>query len=116
MDSHVRGLRSPPLFLGQWVRGDQAGATASVGYFRDVFNPALRDRYAAAGASFVDLTAAFGAYGPLTVTMSDPHYGKVPAPVARICELTYYCSDRDGHPTFAGYTAIADQVRAAAGL
>ena len=75
-----------------------------------MFNPALRDRYAAAGATFVDVTAATGGYGPLSETVADPEFGAVPAPVARVCALTFACTRADPHPTDAGYAAIADQV------
>jgi hypothetical protein len=47
------------------------------------------------------------AYGPLDqVTTLDP-YGVLPVPVARVCELTYYCEFRDTHARTNGHTLIA---------
>ena len=37
-------------------------------------------------------------------------YGDVPEPVARVCELTFYCSRKDVHPTPAGHALIADEI------
>ena len=109
-DVRVIGLTYPDVYLGEWVRGRHDVAVASVGFFANVLNPALRDRYAAAGATFVDVTAATGGYGPLGETVVDPGYGTVPVPVARVCALTFACTRGDPHPTDAGYAAIADQV------
>jgi lysophospholipase L1-like esterase len=114
-DVRVVGLTYPDVYLGAWVRGDHKEATDSVGLFRNVLNPALRDRYTAAGATFVDVTAATGGYDPLTSTVDDPTYGTVPRPVARVCALTFSCSRADPHPTTEGHAAIATEVLAAAG-
>ncbi|WP_154697703.1 hypothetical protein [Lentzea guizhouensis] len=45
----------------------------------------------------------------------DPEYGPVPAPVARVCALTYFCTDTGVHPAPAGHEAIAEAVLAAVG-
>ena len=42
--------------------------------------------------------------------MVRPPYGTVPEPVARVCELTFYCSRKDVHPTPAGHALIADGI------
>ena len=42
--------------------------------------------------------------------MVQPPYGTVPEPVARVCELTFYCSRKDVHPTPAGHALIADGI------
>lgn len=115
----VVGLTYPDVYLGAWVSSADGRrvAAASVGFFRNVFNPALQDRYTAAGATFVDVTAATGAYGLLTDSVLDGTYGTVPVPVARVCALTFYCSHGgDPHPTTDGYTMIANQVLTAAAL
>ena len=31
-------------------------------------------------------------------------------PVARVCELTFYCSRKDVHPTPTGHALIADGI------
>jgi len=40
---------------------------------------------------------------------------RLPVPVARVCALTYFCTDTDVHLTPAGHEAIAEVVLAAAG-
>ena len=37
-------------------------------------------------------------------------YGEIPVPVAKVCELTYYCAERDIHPNADGYQVIAELV------
>ncbi|MEU3645221.1 hypothetical protein AB0E59_17695 [Lentzea sp. NPDC034063] len=75
-----------------------------------------RAEYGKVDAAFADATAATGAYEPLTETAQDPEYGPAPAPVARVCALTYFfCTDTDVHLTPAGHEAIAEAVLAAAG-
>jgi hypothetical protein len=74
---------------------------------RSIFNPALRSSYPAIDARFVDVTAAMGAYTPLTKTSSDPPYGTVPLSVGEICNLTCYFQLQDVHPKTAGYAVIA---------
>jgi phospholipase/lecithinase/hemolysin len=61
----------------------------------------------------VDVTAATGAYGPLTDLTQDPPYGAIPTPVAKVCTLTYFCTHTDVHPTRAGHQTIATAVQAA---
>jgi len=78
--------------------------------FRDFINPALKQEYEAHGAAFVDVTAATGAYGSLKQTTTLAPYGKVPLPVAKVCELTYFCQYHDIHPRTPGYTVIATLI------
>lgn len=118
-DVPIVGITYPDIFLGAYVYKDQASrefARASVALFRDRLNPALRAEYTAANAYFVDVTALTGAYGPFETTTELPPYGTLPAPVARVCTLTYYCKYRDLHPTNEGYAAIADQIMRAVKL
>jgi len=56
--------------------------------------------------SFVDVTAATGAYGPFDTTVLAP-YGTIPTPVGRVCRLTFFCTLLDIHMTTAGYGLIA---------
>jgi len=78
--------------------------------FSSLINPALKKQYEAVGGSFVDVTAATGAYGPLTTDTTLAPYGSIPVPVAKICELTYFCVYHDIHPRTQGYAIIADLV------
>ena len=111
----IVGTTYPDVILGEWVSGTANGqqlATLSVGAFQSLINPALAQAYQAVGGQFVDVTAATGAYGPLTDLTTLAPYGSIPVPVAKVCELTYYCSQHDIHPNQAGYKVIADLVLA----
>jgi lysophospholipase L1-like esterase len=109
----IIGSTYPDVALGAWVREDIFGVTApvlavsSISSFADVINPGLRKAYAAAGATFVDVTAATGAYGPFLST-TIPTYGSVPVPVAKVCALTFFCKDLNIHMQPAGYRIIAN--------
>jgi lysophospholipase L1-like esterase len=115
-DAPIVGLTYPDVFLGAWVSpafpDGQDLARLSVPLFRDFFNKTLKAEYAKIDAAFVDVTAATGGYDPLTETTQDPEYGPIPAPVAKVCALTYFCEYTDVHPTPAGHQAIADAVLA----
>jgi lysophospholipase L1-like esterase len=115
----IVGLTYPDVFLGAWVSSvlpnGQGLARLSVTLFQDLLNTALEAEYEAVGAKFVDVTAATGGYGPLTEVTQDPAYGPIPTPVAKVCELTYFCRANDVHPTPEGHEAIATAVLAAAG-
>lgn len=106
------GITYPDVILGQWV-GDGANpdlAKLSVVAFRSLINPALKKTYEAAGGRFVDVTKATGAYTPLERTTDYPPYGTIPAAVADVCRLSFYCSNRDIHATTEGYRIIAELV------
>lgn len=109
----IVGTTYPDVILGEDLSTDptqQNLASLSVEAFRSLINPALAAQYHAAGAAFVDVTAATGAYGPLTDTTTLPPYGTIPVPVAKVCELTYFCRYHDIHPRTGGYTVIAELV------
>ena len=109
----IVGTTYPDVLLGQWLDGTpeaQQLASLSVTAFKDLINPALAKAYADAGGTFVDVTAATGAYGPMTELTPLAPYGEIPVPVAKVCELTYYCAERDIHPNADGYQVIADLV------
>ena len=111
--TRIVGTTYPDFFLGNLLSTDttlRSLATVSVTAFRAVINPQLQQAYQAAGGSFVDVTAATGAYGSLTQTTNLPPYGTIPVPVARICSLTFYCEFQDIHPRTSGYGLIADLV------
>jgi lysophospholipase L1-like esterase len=116
-DAPIVGLTYPDVFLGAWVSADfpdgQNLARLSVPLFRNFFNTALEAEYEKIGATFVDITDTTGGYEPLTELTQDPTYGPIPTPVARVCELTYFCAQTDVHPTPAGHQAIAAAVLSA---
>jgi lysophospholipase L1-like esterase len=107
----IVGITYPDVILGQWIRpGGQELARLSVVAFQALINPALKRAYESVGGSFVDVTAATGAYGSLDATTTLAPYGTIPVPVARVCELTYYCSVGDIHATAPGYGLIAQLI------
>jgi lysophospholipase L1-like esterase len=109
----IVGITYPDVILGGWVTGNPAAqdlARLSVVAFRQFINPSLKKQYEAVGGRFVDVTAATGAYGSLDETTTLAPYGTIPVPVAKVCELTYYCSFQDIHANTKGYGLIADLV------
>ncbi|WP_199443752.1 GDSL-type esterase/lipase family protein [Umezawaea beigongshangensis] len=118
-DAPIVGLTYPDVFLGAWVSPEftdgQSLARLSVPLFQNFFNTALKSEYEKVGAEFVDVTATTGGYAPLTEVTADPTYGSVPAAVARVCALTYFCRYTDVHPTAEGHEVIASAVLAATG-
>uniref|UniRef100_A0A6J6A0L0 Unannotated protein n=1 Tax=freshwater metagenome TaxID=449393 RepID=A0A6J6A0L0_9ZZZZ len=100
--------------LGAWVKpgGDDGEKLArlSVPAFRSLVNPALKKAYASANSSFIDVTAATGAYGDLTVFENLAPYGLIPKPVAEMCRISYYCDKGDIHPRTRGYRMISKMV------
>ncbi|MGI5507226.1 SGNH/GDSL hydrolase family protein [Lentzea sp. CA-135723] len=115
-DVKIVGLTYPDVFLGAWVNPSFPNgknlATLSVTMFQD-FNTKIAAQYGKFGAKFADVTNATGGYGALTELTQDPKYGQVPASVAKVCALTYFCDRTDVHPTPAGHQAIAEAVTAA---
>lgn len=111
----IVGTTYPDVVLGLFLT-DEAGqnlAKLSVVAFKSLVNPALKSAYASGRARFVDVTAATGAYGSLDQTTTLPPYpGTMPVPVARACQLTYFCDRRDIHPRTIGYRLIARLVAA----
>lgn len=115
-DVKIVGLTYPDVFLGAWVNpvfpnGEDLART-SVPMYED-FNGEIAAEYAKFGAKFVDVTNTTGGYGALTELTEHPKYGQIPASVAEVCTLTYFCDKTDVHPTPAGHQAIADGVIAA---
>jgi lysophospholipase L1-like esterase len=109
----IVGTTYPDVILGQWVGAnpDQDLARLSVVAFKNLINPTLKQAYEGAGGRFVDVTAASGAYGSLEETTSRlAGYGTIPLPVAKVCELTYYCDYRDIHARTSGYRLIAELI------
>jgi len=111
--ARIVGITYPDVILGRWVGedADQDLAKLSVVAFKELINPALTEAYEAVGGRLVDVTAKSGAYGSLEELAPLPGSGElVPEPVARVCELTYYCEFRDIHARTSGYRLIAELV------
>ncbi|MGA2210808.1 MAG: GDSL-type esterase/lipase family protein [Acidimicrobiales bacterium] len=109
----IVGTTYPDVILGLDLSGQASQrslAKLSVVAFKDLINPALEHAYSAVHADFVDVTAATGAYGSLSRLTDLQPYGRIPVPVARVCELTYFCQYHDIHPRTAGYKIIAELV------
>jgi lysophospholipase L1-like esterase len=113
----IIGLTYPDVILGDYVYPAQPATAArmalaaqSVVAFKTLINPALAKAYAAAGGVFVDVTAATGAYTPLTTTVTVAPYGTIPQAVARVCTLTWFCAVGNIHATNAGYALIGKLV------
>ncbi|MCR3752634.1 Lysophospholipase L1 [Lentzea californiensis] len=115
-DVKIVGLTYPDVFLGAWVNPSFPNgknlARLSVTMFQD-FNTKIAAQYGRFGAKFADVTSSTGGYGALTELTQDPKYGQIPASVAKVCTLTYFCDRTDVHPTPAGHQAIAEAVTAA---
>ncbi|HEY2603711.1 MAG TPA: SGNH/GDSL hydrolase family protein [Thermoleophilaceae bacterium] len=111
----IVGTTYPDVVLGAWVRQDVFGtnaftlATSSVTSFDKYINPGLQKAYKSVGAKFVDVTKATGAYGRFDTTTLAP-YGTIPVPVAKVCQLTFFCTSLDIHMTTPGYGIIAKLV------
>lgn len=112
----IVGTTYPDVVLGAWVNpgGESAKSLAglSVIAFKELINPALKKAYASGKGSFVDVTAATGAYGDLTVFETLAPYGSIPKPVADVCRISYYCDKADIHLRTPGYKIIAKMVAA----
>ena len=111
------GLTYPDVILGAYVYPKQPAPAAalslakvSVVAFKLLINPALTKAYAAANGSLVDVTKATGAYVPLTRTVRYRPYGSIPAAVASVCSLTWFCAQGNIHATTKGYTLIGKLV------
>jgi lysophospholipase L1-like esterase len=109
----IIGSTYPDVELGLWVHPTVLGPNTlslvpgSISSFLDVINPGLKKAYDTVGAAFADVTKATGAYGPFVAT-TDPVFGQIPVPVARVCTLTYFCDGTYNiHMKTPGYHIIA---------
>ena len=109
----IIGSTYPDVELGLWVHPTALGANTlplvpgSISAFQDDINPGLKKAYDTVGAAFVDVTKATGAYGPFVAT-TDPTFGLIPVPVAKVCTLTYFCDGTFNiHMKTPGYHIIA---------
>ena len=108
----IIGLTYPDVILGDYVfpagSPNPALAQLSVTAFGDIVNPDMKAAYTnpSVGGTFVDVTAATGAYKKLTKLVTLAPYGSIPGPVAKVCELTYFCQYGNIHANDAGYALI----------
>ena len=109
----IIGSTYPDVELGLWVHPTALGPNTlalvpgSISAFLDNINPGLKKAYDTVGAAFVDVNKATGAYGPFVVTV-DPTFGQIPVPVAKVCNLTYFCDGTFNiHMKTPGYHIIA---------
>jgi lysophospholipase L1-like esterase len=113
----IIGLTYPDVILGSYVYPKHpASASAlslaklSVVAFKSLINPALAKAYGSANGTLVDVTKATGAYVPLTRTVHSRAYGTIPAAVASVCTLSWFCAQGNIHATTRGYTLIGTLV------
>ena len=113
----IYGLTYPDVLLGEYVYPKTPPSAAQVSLaqlsvvaFKTMINPALSDTYTAVGGTFLDVTSKTGAYVPLTTTVKDATYGTIPAAVASVCSLTWYCSKGDIHSKNSGYDLIGQMI------
>jgi hypothetical protein len=109
----IIGSTYPDVILGAYVWPQNPGSAAainlakvSVTAFKLLINPALSKAYASAGGSLVDVTQVSGAYGSLNRIINTTAYGKIPVPVAAVCDLTWFCAKGDIHARTVGYNLI----------
>ena len=119
--AQIIGTTYPDVILGSWVYPSQPPTQArmdlanlSVTAFKSIINPALTTAYETSKGELIDVTQATGAYGSMTETTDVATFGALPTPVARVCQLTWYCTKGDIHPDNAGYDLIGQLVVSAA--
>ena len=113
----IIGSTYPDVILGSYVYPKNPGPPAaitlakeSVVAFKSLINPALSKAYGSAKGSLVDVTAATGAYGPLTKTVKSKKWGTIPLPVEKVCHLTWFCAKGDIHSKNPGYNLIGKLI------
>jgi lysophospholipase L1-like esterase len=111
------GLTYPDVILGEYVFPSLPPTPArislaklSVVAFKALVNPTLAKAYRQSNAAFVDVTAATGAYIPLTTTRTVQPYGTIPVAVANVCALTWFCAQANIHAKSVGYAFIGKLI------
>ena len=111
------GLTYPDIVLGAYVYPSLPATPARISLanesvlgFKLLLNPALSRAYAFGHGVLVDVTAASGAYTPLSTTTVLAPYGSVPVAVAKVCTLTWSCRVGNIHATTQGYTFIGQLI------
>ncbi len=125
----IVGLTYPDVLLGLYVYptfeapANVSLANLSIAAFQDFINTALKTAYTSVpDGKFVDVTAATGAYTPLTTLAKMPKSTKVtdvpkgtkvPEAVVDVCKLTWYCQLGNIHANTKGYTEIGKLIKKA---
>ena len=116
----IVGLTYPDVILGDYVfpagSPNPTLAQLSVTAFKDIVNPDLDAAYtnSAVDGTFVDVTKATDGYKALKHLVTLAPYGLIPEPVAKVCELTYYCTLGNIHANTTGYDFIGKLAAKAA--
>ncbi|MEU3891537.1 SGNH/GDSL hydrolase family protein [Streptomyces sp. NPDC029041] len=100
-------------FLATWLLGDagQKAAKASAPLIKEG-NKGIAQVYAATGFKVADVAGAFSS-DDFDTLVDMPGAGKVPANVAKICQLTWACTPKqDPHPNTEGHEVIASAFAA----
>lgn len=119
----IIGITYPDVILGDWVyptgATNQSLAGLSTTAFDSLINPTLKAAYTSIpNGSFVNVTSAPYKYATtgddtaLTKLKKVLPYGKIPAAVAEICNLTYFCSQGNIHANSSGYEFIGKLIAA----
>ena len=123
----IVGLTYPDVLLGLYVYptfkapANVSLANLSTLAFSGFINPALKTAYTSVpDGKFVDVTAATGAYTPLTTLAKMPKSTKVtdvpkgtevPKAVVEVCKLTWYCQLGNIHANTKGYLEIGKLIK-----
>jgi hypothetical protein len=90
-------------FLAAWLLGDAGQKTAKDSApLIEAQNAAIPQVYSAAGFTMADVAEAFSS-DDFNTRVDTPGYGKVPANVAKVCQLTWACTKQDPHANAAGH-------------
>jgi lysophospholipase L1-like esterase len=120
----IVGLTYPDVELGLYVfptnppsSANLSTAQSSVLAFDALINPTLSQAYLSVpSGSFVNVTSApykkatSGDDTNLSTTERVNPYGKVPAAVAEVCQLTWFCSQGNIHANTKGYQFIGKLI------
>ncbi|MGJ6126762.1 GDSL-type esterase/lipase family protein [Mycolicibacterium sp. Y3] len=91
----------------------QRQASVSEVLFTNYLNPVLAKTYAQFDSHFVDMYSLTGGSLPDSQVSLLPGHGTVPTAVSRVCELTYFCSNKDPHPNRDGHALTARAIESA---
>ena len=111
--ARIVGITYPDVILGQWVgeNADQDLAKLSVVAFKQLINPALDQGLRGGGRPAGRRDGEDGRVRLARRARARCRAASwCPRPVAKVCELTYYCEFRDIHARTSGYRIIAKLV------
>lgn len=108
----IMALNYDDYQLANWLIDADGKVTAldSVAKYRYVINPMLVAAYARTKVDIVDVSTAFGTAIPFSQVTNLAPYGVVPQAVARLCMLTWNCSQANEHFTDSGYSLVASLI------